>query len=73
MGYFRKLLEEPNTPRPQARTKILQHISTIISEDQNKLLLQPITLVGLEEAMNQMADDKAPGLDGFTTNFFHIY
>jgi len=28
-------------------------------------------MVELEEAVKQMANDKAPGLDGFTTNFFH--
>jgi len=69
--YFQDLLEEPNVHRGRAQAEVLSHIPKIITEDQNILLMQPIEMMELEEAMRQMADDKALGPDGFTTNLFH--
>ena len=33
--------------------------------------MQPITMQELEATVKQMADGTAPGLDGFTIDFFH--
>jgi len=71
--YFQDLLEEPDVHQGTAREEVLRHILAVINEVQNSLLLQPIEMPELEEAMCRMADDKAPGMDGFTTNFFHLY
>ena len=37
------------------------------------MLVKPISMQGVEEAANRMALGKAPGLDGFTTNFFQLF
>ena len=40
-------------------------------DEHNLLLMKPIEMKEVEEAVKQMAKDKAPGPNGFTTNFFH--
>ena len=37
------------------------------------MLTKPVTMQEVEEAVNQMALGKAPGPDGFTSNFFHYF
>ena len=37
------------------------------------MLMKPIELEEVEVVVKQMANDKSPRLDGFTTNFFHAY
>jgi len=68
--YYKDLLTEPRMDRSEATSKILQHIPTIISQDQNISLTQSITLQEVEEAVMDMNPGKAPGPDGFTMNFF---
>ena len=50
---------------------MLSHIPKIITEDHNQILEKSIKMVEVENAVKQMAKDKALGPDGFTTNFFH--
>lgn len=72
-GYFQDILREPIGNRDEAIRTITQHIPRIITEDHNNKLLKPISLKEVEEAMNQLKDRKAPGPDGFTSNFFHEF
>ena len=37
------------------------------------MLVSPVSMQEVEEAVNQMALGKAPGPDGFTSNFFHYF
>ena len=37
------------------------------------MMIQPVSLEEVEEAVNQMALGKALGPDGFTSNFFHYF
>eukprot|EP00253_Pinus_taeda_P031207 PITA_31207 len=71
--YFQEILREPPGNRDHAIRMITQHIPKIITEDHNNKLLQSISLQEVEEAMAQLKDGKAPGPDGFTTNFFHEF
>ena len=50
---------------------MFSHIPKLITEDHNQILCKSIEMAEVEIAVNQMAKDKASGLDGFTTNFFH--
>ena len=50
---------------------MLSHIPKIITEDHNQILGKAIEMVEVENDVKQMAKDKAPGPNGFTTNFFH--
>ena len=37
------------------------------------MLIQPVSLQEVEEAVNQMVLGKSLGPDGFTSNFFHYF
>ena len=71
--YFQNILREPEGNRNQAIQSITQHIPKIITGDHNFMLLQPVTLHAVEQAMAQLKDGKAPGPHGFMTNFFHSF
>ncbi len=53
--------------------KITQNIPKIITEEHNSLLIKPISMQEVEEAVQNMKEGKAPGPDGFTANFFHKF
>ena len=72
-GYFNTILQEPEGDRNQAIQIVTQHIPKIITDDHNTMLLKPITLQEVEQAMAQLKDGKAPGLDGFIANLFHAF
>ena len=44
-----------------------------VSREDNENLNKPISMQEVEEGMSQMDQGKAPGLNGFTTNFFHFF
>ena len=57
----------------EAQQQVISHIPTLVTEDQNFMLMRVITLQEVETTINQMKEDKAPGPDGFTFNFFHAF
>jgi len=71
--YFQEALKQQAGTRSTAIQSITQHIPKIITEDHNQNLLQQVSMHEVEEAMAQLKDGKAPGLDGFTSNFFHEF
>jgi len=68
--YFQSLLSEPNQDRTQAINKITSAIPPLVTEEKNSLLLREFTEQEIEDVVFTMASDKAPGLDGFTIEFF---
>eukprot|EP00253_Pinus_taeda_P012568 PITA_12568 len=44
-----------------------------VTEDHNLLLLKPISLQEVENVVHQLKTGKAPGPDGFTSNFFQHF
>eukprot|EP00253_Pinus_taeda_P025774 PITA_25774 len=73
MQYFKEMSKEPNINRAEAIESITRHIPCLITEEQNTLLLKPISLQEVEIAANSLKAGKAPGPDGFTSNFFHYF
>ena len=71
--FYSNLLEDQGENREEASAEVIRNIPKLVSADQNKLLLKPVDMKELEEAVNQMANGKAPGPDGFTKNFFHEF
>eukprot|EP00253_Pinus_taeda_P009705 PITA_09705 len=72
-NYFKKAYQETEINRIPAINRLTQNIPRIITEEHNSLLIQPITMQEVEEAVKQMKEGKAPGPDGFTANFFHKF
>ena len=52
---------------------MFRQIPKIITDEHNHMLGKPIEMEKVEATIKKMAKDKTPGLDGFTTNFFHAY
>jgi hypothetical protein len=69
--YYKDLLTETNENREEAIQKITSHIPSLVTPEQNEALLCPITQAEVDLAVKEMPQGKAPGLDGFTTDFFH--
>ena len=44
-----------------------------MSNEQKALLDNPLTLNEISEALRDMSNDKSPGVDGFTTNFYKFF
>ena len=44
-----------------------------LSNEQKMLLDNTLTLSDITDALKEMANDKSPGLDGFTTNFYKFF
>eukprot|EP00253_Pinus_taeda_P002668 PITA_02668 len=65
--------QEDQLDRRPTINKILQHIPKLITEEHNQLLLCLVTLMEVEQAVLQNKECKAPGPDGFTSNFFHHF
>ena len=70
VDHFQHLLNEPDPNRTKAIDKITRHIPHVITRDQNLALLREFSLEEVEEAVMHMPRNKAPGLDGFTAEFF---
>ena len=72
-SYFKGILTEDNNTREQEIAQITDLIPRSVSREDNENLNKPISMQEVEEALSQMAQGKAPGPDGFTTNFFHFF
>ena len=72
LNYFKQAHQEPQMDRMQAIGKITENIPKLIIEEHNQILLRPVNLHEVENVVHQLKDGKAPGPDGFTSNFFHI-
>eukprot|EP00253_Pinus_taeda_P021095 PITA_21095 len=72
-NHFNQILQEPEGDRRTTIEKITNNVPRIVKEEHNELLLRPITPQEVDEAMFQLKEGKAPGLDGFTSTFFHTF
>eukprot|EP00253_Pinus_taeda_P002079 PITA_02079 len=70
---FAQVHTEPEGDRRPAIAQITNNVPKIITEEHNELLLHPILMQEVDDAMSQLKEGKAPGPDGFTTTFFHTF
>jgi len=73
IDYYSELMEELAPDQGEYIAKILSAIPQIVSNFQNYLLMQPITMSELDESLCQMKEGTTSGPDGFTINFFHSF
>ena len=71
--YFAEILNEDHHDRDREIAQITKLIPTSVTREDNEMLVKPVSMQEVEEAVNQMALGKAPGPDGFTSNFFHYF
>ena len=72
-NHFKEIMIEDNTDRGQDIDMIIALIPRIVSMEDNESLIKPISMQEVEEIMHLMAQGKAPGPDGFTSNLFHFF
>jgi len=70
LEYFATLLSDPELARESDINEVVAHLPKVISPTQNELLMKPVDLGELEEALNQMKQGTTPGPDRFTINVF---
>eukprot|EP00253_Pinus_taeda_P013888 PITA_13888 len=71
-NHFSNIAREPNVNREAAIQEITNAIPNSITGEQNWSLRKRITMEEVEEAVRSMPNDKAPGPDGFTINFYKV-
>eukprot|EP00253_Pinus_taeda_P022901 PITA_22901 len=64
------IAQEPGINREAAIQEITNAIPNSITEEQNWALRKTITMEEVEEAVRNMPNEKEPGPDGFTINFY---
>jgi exonuclease III len=69
--YYQNLLTETKENRNEAITRVTSHIPSLVTPEQNTALMRQITQEEVDQAAKDMPPGKAPGPDGFTTDFFH--
>jgi exonuclease III len=71
IDYFQDLLTEPIPDRQAAINKITRHVPSLVTQEKNAALLRPFTIEEVDQALQDTPKCKAPGPDGFTSDFFH--
>ena len=72
-NFFPEIMLDPRLETSIDIDQITRFIPYLFSSEKNYLLMKPITLYEVEEAVFQMREGTAPGPNGFTVNFFHHY
>ena len=73
LDHFKASLMEPPLDFQAAIESITKHIPALIMDEHNQMLLRPVILREVDQAMAQLKVGKATGPDGFTTNLFHFF
>ena len=71
--HFSEILGEDGGDRSRDIEQITSLVPRLVTGENNEMLNKPNGMQEVEEAVNQMALGKAPGPDGFTSNFFHFF
>ena len=68
--HFRDLYQDKDETDPIAQVKLFSRIPSLIMEEDNEDLSKSIMEPEIKESIWELQVDKAPGLDGFTINFY---
>eukprot|EP00253_Pinus_taeda_P004201 PITA_04201 len=70
VNHFKDLLSEGPENRTEAIQRITQHMPNLVTQEQSMALMCAATLEEVEEIVQGMQRNNAPGLDGFTAEFY---
>ncbi|GLJ29203.1 hypothetical protein SUGI_0575970 [Cryptomeria japonica] len=68
--YFKKILNDKDGRKNTDSGMVLDAVPRIISEEDNRMLLEPFSEEEIKKAVFRLHPDKAPGPDGMTTRFY---
>ena len=68
---FNTLLTKPIPSCVTNINQVTKHILSLLTDEHNASLMQPMTMQEVEVAVNNMVEGKVPRPNGFTINFFH--
>eukprot|EP00253_Pinus_taeda_P011321 PITA_11321 len=68
--HFKHISQESPIDRAEVINTLTQSIPKVVTKDQNLALLKEISMEEVEEALKGMPNNKSPGPDSFTINFF---
>lgn len=71
--YFQSILNRVVTNHETEWEDFLNHIPTVINEEDNEELYKSISMEDVKLATFQLKLDKAPGLDGFLAKFYQVF
>jgi hypothetical protein len=71
INFYQDLLTETKEDITKAIRRINKHLPSLVTQEKNVALARPITQEEVDQAVKYMPLGKAPGPDGFTTDFFH--
>ena len=69
--FYSKLYQKPTTTLPNFEDPIL--FPKTITDTERNSIEQPITKLELDTALKNMKNNKSPGLDGFSPEFFKVF
>ncbi|KAK4381497.1 hypothetical protein Sango_2962300 [Sesamum angolense] len=70
VSYFKTLLGGPRMQRNINLDFLRQHLKRSLSSDEADTICAPVTLAEIKDAAFDIAEDSAPGPDGYTAGFF---
>jgi len=68
--HFSNIAKEPLEDRSRFIDKFTQHIPKLVTSEDNHNLNRPVSEEEVSEVIKEMRSGKAPGLDGFSIDFF---
>ena len=69
-GFFKTLYSAPDLEPVDPNSYPLSKIPNLISDEDNLLLNNPVSIREIKKSLYKMDPDKAPGPDGFTARFY---
>ena len=71
-NFYQKLYNKPKNCS-ETQKELLKNIPKLVQNNQNQKLIKPINKNKLKEAINQMENDKSPGIDGIPIEFYKTF
>ena len=68
-NFFEKLYEEPNVDKKNENV-LLSSLEKVITEEENDELMKTITEIEVHSILEKLKENKSPGEDGITSEFY---
>jgi len=69
-AFKREIAKPSDSQQGGLKTAILDSVTQVISEEENAMLIAPFALDEITQALKMSANNKSPGVDGITAEFY---